>query len=80
MSRYERFSRQPSLETVFDYETIFGTPVRELLVGAYQKIATATEKRAQLLAQKLSAAKPDRTTARKLQVLQALSSPAKRAA
>jgi hypothetical protein len=29
VSRYERFARKPSLETLFAYEVVFGAPARE---------------------------------------------------
>ena len=38
VSRYERFARKPSLETLFAYEVVFGAPARELFAGAYQKV------------------------------------------
>lgn len=72
VSRYERFARQPSLRTVFAYEVIFGAPVRHLFAGFYQKVEKATVARARLLADKLSTANPDRTTARKLRTLKEL--------
>ena len=38
VSRYERFARKPSLETLFAYEVVFGAPARELFAGVYQKV------------------------------------------
>jgi len=35
VSRYERFARQPTLQTALAYEAIFGVPVRELFAGIY---------------------------------------------
>lgn len=75
VSRYERFSREPSLETALRYEAIFGIPTRELFAGIFQKIEKEVFKRAQLLAQKIPAANPDAITARKLLALRAISGP-----
>jgi len=33
VSRYERFARKPSLETLFAYEVVFGAPAREQLLN-----------------------------------------------
>ena len=74
VSRYERSNRKPSLETALAYEMVFGTPGRELFAGIFQKVEEKTKKRAQLLAQKLSTAKPDRVTLRKLETLKAITS------
>src|SRR5262245_59281885 len=76
VSRHERFSRQPNLETVFAYETIFGVPARELLAGIFQKVEEAIQKRAQVLAEKVNAEKPNRITTQKLERLRALTSAA----
>ncbi len=74
VSRYERFARKPSIETMFGYEVIFAAPPRDLLAGVFQKVEKTTHRRAQLLAQKLSAATPAHTTTRKLDLLRHLSS------
>jgi transcriptional regulator with XRE-family HTH domain len=73
VSRYERFSRQPNLKTVFVYEVVFQVSVRVLFAGMFQDVEQATMKRAQMLARKLDAAKPNPSTARRLAVLKALS-------
>ena len=75
VSRYERLARQPSLQTAFVYEVVFGIPVRDVFGGVFQQIQGVTLKRARLLARKLEQEKPDRTTARKLSVLRAMISP-----
>jgi transcriptional regulator with XRE-family HTH domain len=72
VSRYERFSRQPNLETILACEVVFGTPVRDLLAGTFQKVEDATLERARLLAEKLSTQEPGRIAARKLEVLRAM--------
>src|SRR5512134_3334033 len=67
MSRYERFSRQPNVETALACEIVFGVPVRELLAGTSQKVEETIYQRAQILASQLSAGKPDRVTRQKLE-------------
>jgi len=74
VSRYERFARKPSLETLFAYEKVFGVPARELFAGAYQKVEKKMSKRAQLLARKISRATPTPMANRKLETLQAITS------
>ena len=74
VSRYERFARKPSLETLFAYEVVFGAPARELFAGAYQKVEKRISNRAQLLTRKLNRATPDRMATRKLQILKAITS------
>jgi transcriptional regulator with XRE-family HTH domain len=74
VSRYERFARKPSLETLFAYEVMFGAPARELFASAYQKVEKRVSNRAQLLARKLNRATPDRMATRKLEILQAITS------
>ena len=74
VSRYERCAREPNLKTILGYEKLFGVPARDLFAGAFQKVEKVTARRAQLLAQKLSAAKPAHTTTRKLDLLRHISS------
>ena len=74
VSRYERFARKPSLETLFGYEMIFGATARELFAGAYQKVEKRTLNRAQLLTRKLNRATPNSMATRKLQILRAITS------
>jgi transcriptional regulator with XRE-family HTH domain len=84
VSRYEQRTRHPNIRTVFAYEVIFRAPSSDLFAGVYQKVEKTTRARARLLAQKLADAKPQRTTARKLAILESLaaeranSQPAKR--
>ena len=73
VSRYENFSREPNLKTIFAYEVIFGAPVRTLFSGTYQKVERDILRKAQLLARKFAAANPDAATLRKLQALKAIS-------
>jgi transcriptional regulator with XRE-family HTH domain len=74
VSRYERFARKPSLETLFAYEVVFGAPARELFAGTYQKVEKRISNRAQLLTRKLNRATPTSMATRKLEILQAITS------
>ena len=74
VSRYERYTRKPSLETLFAYEVMFGAPARELFAGAYQKVEKKIYNRAQLLTRKLNRATPTPMATRKLQILEAITS------
>lgn len=67
--RYERFVREPSLETAFAFEAIFQRPARELFGGLYQKIEQKVAARAKALTFRADLRKPDRQTAHKRQAL-----------
>lgn len=73
ISRYERFLRVPTLETAFAYEALFGAPARELFAGVHERTATKIQERAKVLAGKLAQGKSNSASARKLQLLTALS-------
>lgn len=77
VSRYERFNRNPSLETAFAYEAVFGVPCRELFAGIFQKVEEKTKKQAQLLSQRLRESKQDQMTMRKIKVLETIASGSK---
>src|SRR5690348_4521899 len=64
-SRYELRKRKPNLETVLAYELIFGAPARELFAGVFEDVVTATRKRAEILAAKLTVAQTDLLTPQK---------------
>jgi transcriptional regulator with XRE-family HTH domain len=70
--RYERFVREPSLETALAYEAIFKTSVSELFGGLYQKVEREVAERAKILAEKSDHATPGPQTARKRQTLAGL--------
>lgn len=72
VSRYERRTRRPTLETALAYEAIFRVPVAELFAGLSQKVENRVQERARLMAGKLSSAKPSRSNLRKLAMLNAL--------
>jgi transcriptional regulator with XRE-family HTH domain len=74
VSHYERFTRQPNLETVFACEALFGVPARELFAGMYQKVEETIRQRGQILVEKLNVEKPDRITRWKLENLTAMTS------
>ena len=69
--RYERFVREPSLQTALAYEAIFKKPVRELFGGLYQKAEREIAERAKILAERKTD-KPDRQSARKNETIAAL--------
>jgi transcriptional regulator with XRE-family HTH domain len=72
VSRYERCSRRPALETALAYEVIFRVPVKHLFAGLYQKVEKRVTKRVQRLARRLARTASDQTTLRKLAFLHAL--------
>lgn len=55
VSRYERFSREPSLVTAFAYQVLFGVPASELLAGTFGRVREATLARAATLLDRLKA-------------------------
>ncbi len=72
--RYERFVREPSLETALACEAIFKRSVSELFPGLYQKVEREVAARARALAGKTDRRKPNRQTVRKREALAALMS------
>ena len=78
VSRYERRTRVPNLETALACEVLFGAAGRELFAGMYEKVSEDIHKRAQVLAEKLSAEGSGKTTRRKLEHLAALTSSGER--
>ncbi len=53
VSRYERLTREPNLETAFACQAIFGVPAHELFPGIYQNVEQIIKKRAEQLKEKL---------------------------
>lgn len=49
VSHYEWANRLPSLQTALALEVLFGVPVRQLFVGAFESIGQETESRLQKL-------------------------------
>jgi transcriptional regulator with XRE-family HTH domain len=57
ISRYERFAREPSLETALALEVIFQRSASELFPGLYQKVEQEVTARAKGLASRTSKSK-----------------------
>ena len=66
--RYERFVRQPSLETALAYEAIFRRSMSELFPGLYQKVERDVAERATILAERKDR-NANRQTGRKREAL-----------
>jgi transcriptional regulator with XRE-family HTH domain len=73
--RYERFVREPSLETALACEVIFKRSVSELFPGLYQKVEQEVAARARALVEKTDRRKPTRQTARKREAIAELAAP-----
>ena len=67
--RYERFVREPSLETALAYEAIFKTSASELFGGLYQKVEREVAERAKMLAARNGHGRAGAQTVRKRQSL-----------
>ena len=67
--RYERFAREPSLETALAYEAIFKTSASELFGGLYQKVEREVAERAKILAARNGHGRAGAQTVRKRQSL-----------
>jgi transcriptional regulator with XRE-family HTH domain len=72
VSRYETFTRLPSISTVFAYEVIFGAAARDLFAGAYQDVRCAVVSRAKLLMESLNHESADPEILRKVQFLRSI--------
>ena len=70
--RYERFVREPSLETALAYEVIFKRSVSELFGGLYQKVEGQVSARAKTLTDRQDRGKPTPQSARKREALAGL--------
>lgn len=57
VSRYEHFSRVPSVQTAIAYEVIFQEHLRSLFPGLYGKVQDDVARRARSLLQRLAAQK-----------------------
>ncbi len=60
VSRYERFDREPSLETALALEVIFQRSTSELFSGLYQKVEQEVMERARTLADRTGEGDPKR--------------------
>lgn len=72
VSRYERRTIQPKLETALAYEAIFRIPTRELFAGLYQKVEIEVVARAQVLGRELAGSQPRKAILNKMALLDAL--------
>ena len=72
--RYERFLREPGLQTALAYEAIFDRPVSELFPGLFERTQIEVRARAKKLEQKEFRGNSSRVTARKRQALAAIAS------
>ena len=67
--RYERFVREPSLETALAYEVIFKRSVSELFPGLYQKVELQVAARVKALAARTDRGKSNGQAVRKREAL-----------
>ena len=72
--RYERFLREPGLQTALAYEAIFRRPVSELFPGLYETVEKEVRARAKALKYKKSLGGEDRLATRKRQTLATIES------
>jgi transcriptional regulator with XRE-family HTH domain len=71
ISRHERFKQTPDLQTLFAYEMLFRTPVRNLFDGTHRKVERKLLRRIRLLIRKLRETGHGRRAQRKVEVLSA---------
>lgn len=69
VSRYEHFSRQPSLRTALACESIFEVTVRELFAGPFDEVRRRSRTRANLLIQQLPTLNSDRRMTQRIRTL-----------
>jgi transcriptional regulator with XRE-family HTH domain len=72
VSRYEQFTREPSLATALACEVIFQRPASELLGGLYQEIEQQVVERAKALTFRTDFQKSSPQNAKKIQAITAL--------
>ncbi len=72
-SRYECFTRTPSLETALTCEAVLGVPVRELFAGLFSQVEKRAARRADMLSKRLTV-NPGYPGSRKIGVLRSLTS------
>jgi DNA-binding XRE family transcriptional regulator len=63
VSRHERASRPPSLQTALTYQAIFGVPVHELFPRDYSDAVAAVQSRAEALSRRVARQSDGRRTA-----------------
>lgn len=72
VSKYERFSCEPSLKAVLAYEVVFRVPARELFAGIFEAVQMVTNRRARTLIKRLERSGADARTTTKLSVLRSI--------
>jgi len=70
--RYERFVREPSLETALAYEVIFQKPIKELFAGRLREIEQQVADRAKVMTYRTALQKGTAQAARKREWLTSL--------
>jgi transcriptional regulator with XRE-family HTH domain len=73
-SRYEHFSRTPTLRTALALAVVLQVSIRDLFSGEYRKAESAVCRQAQRLEARLTMESPDQRTARKLAWLKRIGS------
>ncbi len=66
VSRYERFTRMPKLETALALEVILKIRVGDLFLGEFRKVERSIRRRAHRLAGVIETQMPDKSEIRKL--------------
>jgi len=72
VSRYESFSRLPSIKTSFAYSVIFRVPQKELFAGEYQKVESEVIMRARRMIKKYEAFEDDPKFRQKINFLRVI--------
>jgi len=72
VSRYERFGREPGLQTALAYEIICTTTQQDLFAGLYERIEDGVRQRASALVKCLEGRSMNRGTLQKLEVLRTI--------
>jgi transcriptional regulator with XRE-family HTH domain len=75
ISRYERLTREPTLETAFACQAILGVPAHELFPAIYQGVEQIIKKRAEQLKKKLGGQPINAVREYKRRALNAIASP-----
>src|SRR5258706_16159275 len=72
ISRYELFSRIPTLHTALALALIFGSSAPALFSGEYQKVETVVLRQANRLVARLTTQRQNQSTERKLALLKSI--------
>jgi transcriptional regulator with XRE-family HTH domain len=74
VSRYERLSREPNLQTALACQAIFGVPAHELFPGVYAEVEQLLAKRVQRLSERVKAKQPNAADKRKAELFRDIAS------